>query len=38
MIVTMIEYSSTKYNAFQVDINGRPRNTSAYWPGCYQND
>ena len=32
------EYSSTKYNAFQVDINGRPRNTSAYWPGCYQND
>ena len=32
------EYSSTKYNAFRVDINGRPRNTSAYWPGCYQND
>lgn len=32
------EYSSTKYNAFQVDINGRPRNESAYWPGCYQND
>lgn len=32
------EYSSTKYNAFQVDINGRPRNANAYWPGCYQND
>ena len=32
------EYSSTKYNAFQVDINGRPRNATAYWPGCYQND
>lgn len=32
------EYNSIKYNAFQVDINGRPRNVSAYWPGCYQND
>lgn len=26
------------YDAFQVDINGRLRNTAHYWPGCYQND
>ena len=31
-----IEY--TNGNAWEVDLYGNKRSTSAYWPGCYQND
>ncbi len=28
----------TNGNAWEVDLYGNKRSTSAYWPGCYQND